>query len=147
MKQCAIELVGAIKKLTAEEEVRPRQQIEALQKLRDIFKLNLDEDNAGDEIRATTSATPTTKAAIRETPRVHRRLTHNNTPEILPTFEGGKQKELLATSEGEKKRKKRKFGMNRRKLIITTASRRQLTVMNKWNKSHNMQPGAKRMES
>ena len=65
MKQCAIELVDAIKKLTAEEEVRPRRQIEALQKLSDIFKMDLGKDNAGDEIKATTSAIPTTKAAIR----------------------------------------------------------------------------------
>ena len=75
MKRCAIELVDAIKKLTAEEEVRPRQQIKALQKLSDIFKLNLGEDNAGDESRTTTSATSTTKAVIRETPRVHGRRT------------------------------------------------------------------------
>ena len=106
MKQCAIELVDATKKLTAEEEVRPREQIEALQKLSNIFNLNLGKDNTRDKIRTTTSATPTTKAAIRETPRVHGRLTPNNTPGILPTFEGGKQQELLATSEGEKQRKK-----------------------------------------
>ena len=108
MKQCAIELVGAIKKLTAEEEVRPRRQIEALQKLSDIVKLNLGKDKAGDEITTTTLATPTTRAAIRETPRVHERLTRNNTPGILPTFEGGKQKESLATFEGEKQRKRAK---------------------------------------
>ena len=108
MKRCAIELVDAIKKLTAEEEVRPRRQIEALQKLSDIFTLNLGEDKAGDEITTTTSGTPTTRAVIRETPRVHRRLTRNNTPGILPTFEGGKQKESLATFEGEKQRKKAK---------------------------------------
>ena len=109
MKRCAIELVDAIKKLAAEEEVRPRRQIEALQKLSDKFKLNIGEDNARDEIRTATSATPTAKAAIRETPRVHGRLTRNNTPGILPTFEGGKQQELLATSEGEKQRKKVKL--------------------------------------
>ena len=108
MKRCAIELVDAIKKLTAEEEVRPRRQIEALQKLSDIFKLNLGKDKAGDKITATTLATPTTRTAIIETPRVHGRLTRNNTLGILPTFEGGKQKELLATSEGEKQRKKAK---------------------------------------
>ena len=43
-----------------------------------------------------------------ETPRVHGRLTRNNTPGILPTFEGSKQKESLATSEGKKQRKKEK---------------------------------------
>ena len=90
MKQCAIKLADTIKKLTAEDEVRPRRQLEALQKLSDIFKLSLGEDNTSDEIRTATSATPTTKAAIRETPRVHGKLTCNNTPGILPTFEGGK---------------------------------------------------------
>ena len=88
--------------------MRPRRQIEALQKLSNIFKLNLGEDNAEDKIRTTTSATPTTRAAIRETPRVHGRPTRNNTPGILPTFEGGKQKELLATSKGEQQRKRAK---------------------------------------
>ena len=97
-------MVDTIKKLTTKEEVRPRRQIEALQKLGNVFKLNLGEDNSGGEITATTSTTPTTKAAVRKTPRVHGRLTHNNTPGILPTFEGGNKNEILATSKGEKKR-------------------------------------------
>ena len=105
MKRCAIELADAIKNLTTKEEVRPKLQIEALQNLSNICKLNLGEDNIGGEITATTSATPTTKVAVRETPQVHRRLTRNNKPGILPTFEGDNKNKKLATSEGGEKRK------------------------------------------
>ena len=98
MKRCAIELADAIKNLTTKEEVRPKLQIEALQNLSNICKLNLGEDNIGGEITATTSATPTTKVAVRQTPRVHKRLTRINTLGMLPTFKGGNKNERLATS-------------------------------------------------
>ena len=63
--------------------MRPRRQIEALQKLSDIFKLNLGKDNKGSKITITTSTTPTTKAAIGETPRIHGRF-----------FRGWKEKKI-----------------------------------------------------
>ena len=105
MNRWAIELADTIKHLTAKEDVRPRQQIKAMQKLSNIFKLNLGEDNTGNEITATTSATPITKAAVTEMPRVHGRLTCNNMTRILPTFEAGNKNEKLATSKRGKKRK------------------------------------------
>ena len=38
------------------------------------------------------SSAPTSKTAVRAAPRVHGRITRNNTPGIIPTSEGGGNK-------------------------------------------------------
>lgn len=85
----AMDLVDAIIKLNDGKEKRPRQQIKALQKLSNIFKLNLKETEKEYVQQHFSSSTPTSKEAIQIAPRVHGRVTRNNTPGMTPTSKGG----------------------------------------------------------
>ena len=88
-----MDLADAITKLNDGKEKRPRRQIEALQKLNDIFNLNLDEAEREYVQENFSSSTPTSKEAVRTTPRVHGRVTRNNTPGMIPTSEGGGERD------------------------------------------------------
>ena len=70
-------------------ERRPHRQIEALQKLSDIFDIDLEKAEEEYVRSNLSSSAPTSKAAVRTAPRVHGRVTRNNTPGIIPTSEGG----------------------------------------------------------
>ena len=84
-----MDLTDAIAKLNDGKEKKPRRQIEALQKLNNIFNLNLDEAEREYVQQHFSSSTPTSKEAVRTAPRVHGRVTRNNTPGMIPTSEGG----------------------------------------------------------
>ena len=87
-------------------------------------------DNATDNLekqhhnRAQTSSTPTTRANIRATPRVHARVKRNNTPGIIPkktptptaNMEGGKDFfSPIEDSEGGQKSERKIKSKNERK--------------------------------
>ena len=55
----------------------------------EIFNIDLDEVEQKYVRENFSSSAPTSKAAVRTAPRVHGRRTHNNTPGIIPTSEGG----------------------------------------------------------
>ena len=84
-----MDLSDAIMKLKEAKEKKPRRQIEALQKLSDIFNIDLEEAEKKYVRDNFSSSAPTSKAAVRTAPRVHGRVTRNNTPGIIPTSEGG----------------------------------------------------------
>ena len=70
--------------------------------------------------KAQTSSTPTTRANIRATPRVHVCVTQNNTPGIIPTSiintEGGKEFfPQIADSEGGQKSERKINSKNNRR--------------------------------
>ena len=89
IKRVAMDLTNAIIKLNDGKEKIPRRQIEALQKLSKIFKVNLKEVEKEYVQQHFSSSTPTSKESIRTAPRVHSRVTRNNTPGMIPTSEGG----------------------------------------------------------
>ena len=78
-------LTTAIQNILKEPTLNTGRHGQALEKLARIF------DNATENLEtqqqniAQTSSTPTTCANIRATPRVHARVTRNNTPGIIPT--------------------------------------------------------------
>ena len=80
-------LADAIIKLNDGKEKRPQRQIEALQKLNSIFNLNLKEAEQEYVQQNFTSSTPTSKEVTRMAPRVHDRVTRNNTPGMILTSE------------------------------------------------------------
>ena len=84
-----MELRDAIMKLKEAKEKRPQRQIEALQKLSDIFNVDLEKVEQQYMRENFSSSAPTSKAAVRTAPRVHGRVTRNNKPGIIPTSEGG----------------------------------------------------------
>ena len=57
----------------------------ALAQLSQIFEKATERLEQGHKSRVQTSSTLTTKANLRTTPRVHARVTRNNTPRIIPT--------------------------------------------------------------
>ena len=57
---------------------------QALEQLAKIFETATEKLETRHENRTQTSSMPTTKANVRTTPRVHSRLTRNNTPGIIP---------------------------------------------------------------
>ena len=70
--------------------------MQALERLAEIFNtatMNLENWHV---LTTPTSTIPTTPANIRTTPRVHQRVTRNNTPGIIPN-----QNATVAISEGE----------------------------------------------
>ena len=89
MKRVAMDLTEAIVKLKERKEKRPWQQIEALQKLSNIFDIDLEKAEEEYVRQNFSSSAPTSKAAVRMVPRVHGRVTCNNTPGIIPTSKGG----------------------------------------------------------
>ena len=88
-----------------------------MSKLDEIFNLKGDNKQLQKEKERPTyqtSSAPTMKAAVRAAPRAHSRVTRNNTPGILPTTEGEQRRPRpstgegpLATSEGDRKRRKK----------------------------------------
>ena len=64
IKRTAATLAAAIMKLSKEQEMKPKQHIEALQKLSDIFKVNLKEVEREYALRFFSSSTPTSKEVI-----------------------------------------------------------------------------------
>ena len=88
-------LTIAIQNLLKEPKINTGQHGRALEQLAKIF------DNATENLetqvhhKAQTLSIPTTRANIQATPRVHARVTRNNTPGIIPTpiinIEGGKE--------------------------------------------------------
>ena len=89
IKRVAMDLRDAIMKLKETKEKRPRRQIEALQKLSDIFNNDLDKAEQQYVHDSFLSRAPTSKSAVRTVPRVHGRVSRNNTPGVIPTSEGG----------------------------------------------------------
>ena len=84
-----MDLTDAIAKLNDGKEKRPRRQTETLQKLNNIFNLSLEKAEREYVQQHFSSSTPTSKEAVRKAPRVHSRVTRNNTPGMIPTSEGG----------------------------------------------------------
>ena len=100
----AKDLLEAVKKLQGLEARNPGRHTKALNALAKIFSgetENLPEEAAPSP---QTSTNPTEREDIRQTPRVHQRVTRRNTPGIIPTrptpappiSEGGR----IPTSEG-----------------------------------------------
>ena len=56
----------------------------ALEQLTNIFETAAEKLEKRHENRTQTSSTPTTREKVRTTPRVHARLTRNNTPGMIP---------------------------------------------------------------
>ena len=101
-------LTTAIQNLLKESTINTGRHGQALEQLAKIF------DNATENLetqvhhKAQTLSTPTTRANIRATPRVHARVMPNNTPGIIPTTiintEGGTEFfPPIADSEGGQK--------------------------------------------
>ena len=84
-----MDLRDAIMKMKEAEEKKPRRQIEALQKLSDIFNIDLEKAEQQYMRENFSSSAPTSKAAVRAAPRVHGRVIRNNMPGIIPTSKGG----------------------------------------------------------
>ena len=84
-----MELRDVILKMKEAKEKRPRRQIEALQKLSDIFNVDLEKEEQQYMRENFSSSAPTSKTAVRAAPRVHGRVTRNNKPGIIPTSKGG----------------------------------------------------------
>ena len=83
--------------------------------------------------KAHTSSTTTTRVNIQATPRVHARVTHNNTPGIILTpiinMEGGKKySPPIGDSEGSKKNERKINSKNESK---TRQKNRELGKKNK----------------
>ena len=78
-------LTGAIKRMMAESTKDIGRHRRALEQLSQIFEKATERLEQSHENRIQTSSTPTTKANLRTTPRVHARVTRNNTPGIIPT--------------------------------------------------------------
>ena len=89
IKRVAMDLRDAIMKMKEAKEKKPRRQIEALQKLSDIFNVDLEKEEQQYMRENFSSSAPTSKKAVRAAPRVHGRVTRNNKPGIIPTSEGG----------------------------------------------------------
>ena len=95
----AVSLTRAIQKILKEPSISTGQHIQALEQLTKIFETATEKLETRHEHRVQTSSTPTTKANIRTDPRVHSRVTRNNTPGItllqnatpIANTEGGKE--------------------------------------------------------
>ena len=92
----AHKLTNAIQQLLNEPTTREGRHVRALEKLADIFSTATKNLENRHTLTTPTSTTPTTPANIRTTPRVHQRVTRNNTPGIIPN-----QNATIAISEGE----------------------------------------------
>ena len=92
IKRVAKDLTEAIIKLKERKEKRPHRQIEALQKLSNIFDIDLEKAEEEYVRSNLSSSAPTSKAAVQTAPRVHGRVTRNNMLEIIFAFkDGGKR--------------------------------------------------------
>ena len=95
----AVSLTSAIQIILKEPNINTGRHGQALEKLAKIFETATDKLETRHEHRVKTSSTPTTKSNIRTAPRVHSRVTRNNTPGIIPPqnaipiaiTEGGKE--------------------------------------------------------
>jgi len=85
-KRTALDLLQAVRKLCGQEVGQPSRHATALKQLAEIFqeKTGHLQDDRGPRAPQT-SSNPTEPAQLRSTPRVHSRVTRNNTPGILPT--------------------------------------------------------------
>ena len=110
----------AIQNILKEPTINTVRHGQALEQSAKIF------DNATENLetqlhhKAQTSSMATTRDNIRATPRVHARVTRNNTPGIIPTTiintEGGKEfPPPISDSEGGKKRERKINSKNERK--------------------------------
>ena len=99
MKRFGIDLTEVLLRLNEGHETRPQRHIEALQKLSSIFKMNLKEASRAYEKKHFSSSEPTSKEAVPTAPRVHGRVTCNNTPGIIPTSEGEGKKRRAEDSD------------------------------------------------
>ena len=101
----AKDLLEAVKKLQEKEAHNPGRHTQALHTLAKIFRGETEHLPKAAPHSPQTSTNPTKQEEIRHTPRVHQRVTRNNTPGIIPTppapmpltSEGGQ----VPTTEGE----------------------------------------------
>ena len=77
-------LTNAIKRMLKDPNRDAGRHGKALEQLTNIFEKTTEKIEKRHENRTQTSSTPTTKEKVRTTPRVHSRLTRNNTPGIIP---------------------------------------------------------------
>ena len=121
----AVKIVGTlttdIQNLLKKPTINTGRHGQSLEQIAKIF------DNATENLetqlhhKAQTSLTPTTRANMRATPRIHARVTRNNTPGIIPTpiinTEGGKYFfPPIADSEGGQKSLSKINSKNERKM-------------------------------
>ena len=77
-------LTSAIKRMMTESSEDIGRHGRALEQLAQTFEKATEKFEQGHDSRPQTSSTPTTKANLRTTPRVHSRVARNNTPGIIP---------------------------------------------------------------
>jgi hypothetical protein len=97
-KQMAHGLTQALRRLAKKATDEPDHHMDALQKLTKIFGSHAQKTRTTNQASPQTLSTPTTPAAIRQTPRVHAQKTRNNSPGILPVPTEGAQQ---GTAEGD----------------------------------------------
>jgi hypothetical protein len=90
----AKDLLSAIKKLQGQESILPGRHTKALQTLSEIFNDKTINLETTEQRVLQTSNSPTRPENIRRTPRVHSRVTRNNTPGLIPA------PTVTASSEG-----------------------------------------------
>ena len=76
-------LTNAIKIMLKEPSINAGRRAKALEQLTHIFETATEKIEKRHENKPQTSSTPTTREEIRNTPRVHTRLTRNNTPRMI----------------------------------------------------------------
>ena len=77
-------LINTIKRMLKEPGIDAGRHGKALEQLTNIFETATEKLEKSHENRTQTLSTPTTREKIRTTPRVHSRLTRNNTPGMIP---------------------------------------------------------------
>ena len=77
-------LTNAIRIMLKEPSINAGRHAKSLEQLTQIFETTTKKLAKRHENKTHTSSTPTTKEKIRTTPRVHTRLTRNNTPRMIP---------------------------------------------------------------
>ena len=77
-------LANAIKIILKEPGINEGRHAKALEQLTNIFETATEKLEKRHENKTQTSSTPTTREKVRTTPRVHARLTRNNTPVMIP---------------------------------------------------------------
>ena len=114
-------LTTAILNIMKELTINTVRHVQDLEKLAKIFDNATDNLETQQQNSAQTSSTPTTRANIRATPRVHARVTRNNTPGIILTqqstsianTEGGKEFfPPIADSEGGQSNVRKRYSKN-----------------------------------
>ena len=118
-------LTTAIQNILKEPKINTGRHGQALDKLTEIFDNATENLETQQQNSAQTLSTPTTRANIRATSRVHARVTRNNTPDIIPkqppttiaNKEGGKESPppIADSEDGQKSAKKRNSKNERKK--------------------------------